>query len=111
MYGCGGLPTEWGGETLRARVVAEEQDTVSRSLAAAMETGALHFQCRIRRQDGSLGSIVVDGRVYHAEDGAPVRIAGVLADGTERRRIEALLEQTPRLQGLGAVHPAIAHTL
>lgn len=109
IFGYAGPPTEWGRETLLARVVAEDQDTVSRSLAAAMETGALHFQCRIRRQDGSLGSIVVDGRVYHAENGAPVRIAGVVADVTERRRIEELLQQTQRLQALGTIAGGVAH--
>ena len=49
-------------------MIAADRDLVARSLDAAMATGALHFQCRIGRTDGSLRSIVVDGRVYHAED-------------------------------------------
>ena len=48
-----------------------------------------------------LRSIVVDGRVYHAADGTPTRMAGVVADVTDRRRIEEALQQTQRLQADG----------
>ena len=71
IFGYAGPPPEWGRETLLSRVIAEDRDTVARNLDAAMETGALRFQCRIRRPDGALGSIAVDGRVYHDADGTP----------------------------------------
>ena len=109
IFSYAGPPPEWGRETLLARVVAEDRDTVARSLDAAMETGALHFQCRICRPNGSPRSIIVDGRVYHDADGRPTRMAGVVADVTDRHRIEEALQQTQRLQAVGTIAGGVAH--
>ena len=109
IFGYPGPPPEWSREKLLAHVAAEDQDSVARSLDVAIETGALHFRCRIRRHDGSLRSIVVEGRVYHAEDGTPTRIAGVVTDVTERLRIEEFLQQTQRLQAVGTIAGGVAH--
>jgi signal transduction histidine kinase/CHASE2 domain-containing sensor protein len=109
LFGWAGAPSQWNRETLLSSVVAEDQDTVARSLGAAMETGALHFQCHIRQPDGNLRSIVVDGRVYHGADGTPIRIAGVATDVTERRRIEEALQQSQRLQAVGTIAGGVAH--
>jgi CHASE2 domain-containing sensor protein/signal transduction histidine kinase len=109
IFGYEGPPPQWGQETLLARVVDEDHDAVARSFAAAMENGVLHFECRIVRPDRTVRSVVVDGRVYHAEDGTPVRIAGVVGDVTERRRIEEALHQTRRLQTLATIAGGVAH--
>ena len=90
-------------------MIAADRDLVSRSLDTAMATGTLHFQCRICRSDGSIRSIVVDGRVYHASDGTPIRVAGVVADVTEQRHIEEALQRTQRLQAVGSLAGGVAH--
>jgi PAS domain S-box-containing protein len=109
IFGYAEPPAEWNRETLLACVVAEDRDAVARSLDAAMETGTLHFQCRIRRHDGTLRSIIVDGRVYHAEGGTPIRLAGVVMDVTERQRMEEVLHRTQRLQTVGTIAGGVAH--
>ena len=109
IFGYAGPPSEWSRETLLGRVIAADRDLVSRSLDTAMATGTLHFQCRICRSDGSIRSIVVDGRVYHAGDGTPIRVAGVVADVTEQRHIEEALQRTQRLQAVGSLAGGVAH--
>jgi signal transduction histidine kinase len=109
IFGYADPAPEWGRETLLASVVAEDQDAVARSLDAAMETSILHFQCRIRQPEGALRSIVVDGRVYYGKNGMPIRMAGVVTDVTERRRIEEALHQTQRLQTVGTIAGGVAH--
>jgi signal transduction histidine kinase/CHASE2 domain-containing sensor protein len=109
IFTYSGPPPEWSRETLLAKVVPEDRDTVAHSLDTAMASGALHFQCRVCRPDGSLRSLVVDGRVYHAADGTPTRMAGVVADATDRHRIEEALHQTQRLQAIGAIAGGVAH--
>ena len=109
IFGYTGASAEWNREILLACVVAEDRDAVARSLNAAMDTGTLRFQCRIRRPDGTLRSIIIDGRVYHAEDGTPIRLAGIVMDVTERQRIEQALHRTQRLQAVGTIAGGVAH--
>jgi PAS domain S-box-containing protein len=109
IFGYSGPPPEWGRESLLSRVVDEDREAVGRSFDEAMENGVLHFRCRIRRPDGSLRSVAVNGRVYHNDDGSPVRIAGVVADVTDRRRIEEALNQAQKLHTVGTIAGGVAH--
>jgi PAS domain S-box-containing protein len=59
------------------------------ALKPAMQTGGtFHLTCRIRRMDGLLRWLQMDGKVELDETGKPTRAFGVVADITERKRLE-----------------------
>jgi PAS domain S-box-containing protein len=55
---------------------------------AMLTGGDFHLTCRIRRKDGSLRWLQMDGKVELAETGEPSRALGVVADITERKALE-----------------------
>src|SRR5262245_31451450 len=50
--------------------------------------GAFHVVCRIRRKDGLMRWLQMDGRIELADTGEPLRAFGVVADITERKILE-----------------------
>jgi PAS domain S-box-containing protein len=58
-------------------------------VSASTETAATwDCECRIRRRDGSLRWIWIRGRTFEEENGQPRRMAGTVADISDRKRIE-----------------------
>jgi PAS domain S-box-containing protein len=63
--------------------------TFMQALADGMKSGRpFHTVYRIRRKDGALRWLYLAANFELAPDGAPIRMIGVLADITERRRAE-----------------------
>ncbi|QEH31575.1 Autoinducer 2 sensor kinase/phosphatase LuxQ [Aquisphaera giovannonii] len=54
------------------------------ALDAAARTGEFSFSGRFRRGDGELRWVEMMGRMMHAEDGTPLRMAGIVADVSDR---------------------------
>ena len=50
--------------------------------------GPFHVTCRIRRKDGLVRWLQIDGKIELADTGEPLRAFGVVADITERRTLE-----------------------
>lgn len=77
---------------------------------AAGRLPVVEVEVRIRRKDGSW-ALVLDRLkvVEHNEDGTAKRLVGTLQDVSERRQIEAKLQQAQRLEVLGVLAGGIAH--
>lgn len=70
-------------------VLPEDRDGVNRPFRAAAEGGTeWHFECRTRDADGRERRTEARGRPVHDAGGRPIRLLGVVADLTERKRAE-----------------------
>jgi PAS domain S-box-containing protein len=93
IWGYSSLQPEWGNEIAMRHVVPEDRAAVEAAHARALETGVLFHENRVRWSDGSIHWIAVRGRLHRDDQGKPLRIAGVVADVTERARAEEALRQ------------------
>jgi PAS domain S-box-containing protein len=91
MFGYDEPQLEWGQEIAQRHVVEEDRERFAQAFATAAETGRLSVEVRVRWPDGSVHWIAPLGRTYYDVRGRPVRMAGVVADVTERRQREAEL--------------------
>ncbi len=66
------------------------------------------FELRLSRKDGGYvtGEFVI---TRHWEEGTPVSVLGIARDVTERKRLEAHISHTQKMESLGALAGGIAH--
>jgi PAS domain S-box-containing protein len=55
---------------------------------ARKQDGNFHRICRFRREDGTPGWLQIDGKFHARTEGSSPRLVGVIADITERKRLE-----------------------
>ena len=89
MFGYTVAQTEWGRAIAERHVVEEDRPAFRAAFARAVETGILAFDVRVRWADGSIHWIAPRGRTFFDASGHPTRMAGVVADVTDRKRVEA----------------------
>jgi PAS domain S-box-containing protein len=85
---------EWTYEIFLEHVSPEDRPTVDGKFRWAMENQSdWNFECRIRRADGQVRWIMAAGRHTQDAAGNPRRMAGIVQDITERKRIEEALRK------------------
>ncbi|GAC1411597.1 MAG: hypothetical protein NVSMB6_12980 [Burkholderiaceae bacterium] len=99
--------TEWGQEIAMRHVLPEDRPIFQEAFASAMQTGELSCEVRVRWPDGSIHWIAPLGRTYFDSEGRPVRMAGVIADVTERNSAEALRKSEERFRLMADAVPQI----
>ncbi|HET8734547.1 MAG TPA: ATP-binding protein, partial [Anaeromyxobacteraceae bacterium] len=118
IFGYDEPPARWTQADALRHVVLEDRPGLRKVVDAAMISGKLHATFRILDAKGRERWVEEDARVLRDESGNPVRIAGSLADVTERmraeERIRALQERlalSSRLAALGTLVAGVAHEI
>jgi PAS domain S-box-containing protein len=93
IFGYREPQSEWGQEIAMRHVLPEDRPAFQQAFARAEETGVLSVEVRVRWPDGSIHWIAPLGRTYYDAEGRPVRMAGVVADVTERKRASETAER------------------
>ena len=77
-----------------AAIPEEDQASVRERLSESLAHGGpCDVECRVVQPDGSTGWVAMRGEVFRDESGAPVRVAGMAMDVTERKRAELELRR------------------
>lgn len=98
IWGYSEPQPEWGLEIAMQNVLPEDRPLIREAYERGIETGVLSHENRIVWPDGSIHWIAANGRFQYDSEGRPVRVVGVVADITERKKAEeAVLSQAELL--------------
>lgn len=114
MFGYSEPQPHWGQAIAERHVLDEDKPIFRQAFREALKTGVLSFEARVRWPDGSIHWIAPLGRTYYGEGGRAVRMAGVVADLTERKHAEAarqllVRELNHRVRNLFSVMDAMVY--
>ena len=116
LFGYDELQPSWGPEDSLRHVVPEDRPIFQKAFEEALVTGIFHYELRIDPAQGPRRWIEASGELSRDESGRPVRMAGTVAEITERKRAEdevrALqreLALASRLAAMGTLAAGVAH--
>lgn len=90
IFGYDGLLPEWNYEIFLKHVHPEDRARVDESFQSGVAAGDWKFECRIIRADQTLGWIWGRGHVFKNSAGEQLRMLGLVADITERKKAESM---------------------
>jgi len=91
VFGYETLQPEWSPEIAARQIVPEDLPVFREAFARSEQTGRLSFEARVRWPDGGIHWIDANGAVINDQEGRVVRMTGVVADITKRKRAEEAL--------------------
>jgi signal transduction histidine kinase/ActR/RegA family two-component response regulator len=109
IFGYSEIQPFWDLDMTLQHVVEEDRVAVRQAFAHAEVTGNLDVEARIHRiTRGEPRWTHFSGRTFYV-DGRPTRVAGVIADITQRRAVEDRLRQAQKIEALGQLTGGVAH--
>lgn len=94
IFGYDDIVPNWSFQTFLSHVVAEDRAEVEERITRAIEhLEPLSSECRITRADGAERWIWIRAKVQSEGSGVPRRMVGLIADVTERKRLEEELRR------------------
>ncbi|HKX28829.1 MAG TPA: PAS domain S-box protein, partial [Blastocatellia bacterium] len=101
-----------GLEGFLSRVIPEDREQVRARIEQALASRQHYsLEFRVFKPDGQIRWIETQARLMCTPGGQPVRLVGVVRDVTEKKRLEAEIYRTQRLESIGALASGIAHDL
>ncbi len=109
IFGYPSLLSEWTPEIFYEHILPEDREKVKEEFMAAIASGTLDSESRIRRADGEVRWIWARANPGLDETGRPVRMTGTIVDITERKQFAAKVHQEQKLKSVGLIAGGVAH--
>ena len=109
LFGYETMLPKWSLQTAIDHILPEDKDTIQEAFDQSSKSGRLDFEARVRRADnGSIRWLHITGQTFYEGD-EPIRIAGVVADVTDRRAVEERIRQSQKIDAMGQLTGGVAH--